>query len=162
MSTERVAQIQVHDKDNIKGFFGPYRWLSNFHLCIVEYMGLGFPSSENAYQAAKTLDYNLRKSFVGVTPSESKKMGTSHGLMLREDWEDVKVGIMREILYNKFLQNDDLREKLLLTGDKYLEETNWWGDRFWGVCNGKGENMLGKLLMEVREELRKNVQYGKV
>ena len=55
----------------------------------------------------------------------------------------------------KFTKHKDLKEKLLATGDAYLEETNHWHDTFWGVCKGKGQNHLGKILMEVREELKR-------
>jgi ribA/ribD-fused uncharacterized protein len=143
----------VHDKDNIKGFFGEYRWLSNFEPCLVEYDGLVFQSSEAAYQAAKILEN--RAIFIGLSASESKKLGKR--LPLRKGWDEMKTSIMEEILFNKFNKNSYLREKLLATGSKYLEETNWWNDKFWGVCNGTGENNLGKTLMKIRESLKKSI-----
>ena len=73
---------------------------------------------------------------------------------LRGDWEEVKDNIMYEICKAKFTQNEDLKEKLLATGNDILEEGNTWGDRVWGTVNGVGENRLGKILMRVREELR--------
>lgn len=88
---------------------------------------------------------------VGLTPSEAKKAGRE--VTLRPDWESVKDGIMRDILLHKFQQNPDLKKKLLDTGEKYLEETNYWKDTYWGVCEGVGYNHLGKLLMSVRGEL---------
>ena len=60
---------------------------------------------------------------------------------------------MYEIVKDKFSRNPELRVKLLNTGDIELIEGNYWGDTFWGVCNGKGENHLGKILMRVRKEL---------
>ena len=68
--------------------------------------------------------------------------------------EEVKDQIMYEIVLNKFSQNEELREKLIATGDEYLAEGNTWHDTYWGVCNGKGKNKLGKILMQVREELK--------
>ena len=62
---------------------------------------------------------------------------------------------MREVVWAKFSQNPELGKKLLATGDRYLEETNWWGDRLWGVYQGEGENLLGKILMETRARLAK-------
>lgn len=61
---------------------------------------------------------------------------------------------MYEIVKAKFTQNEDLKQRLLETGDMYLEEGNTWGDRTWGTINGKGQNRLGKILMKVREELK--------
>ena len=65
---------------------------------------------------------------------------------------------MLEIVRSKFKQNKDLAKKLIETGDAYLEEGNWWGDKIWGVCNGEGENRFGKILMQVREELKNEKQ----
>jgi predicted NAD-dependent protein-ADP-ribosyltransferase YbiA (DUF1768 family) len=82
----------------------------------------------------------------------AKKFGTQ--IPIREDWDDVKVDIMKEIVESKFNENPDLKEKLLATGGLYIEETNWWNDTFWGVCNGVGKNRLGNILMELREKYR--------
>lgn len=148
---------------SILGFFGDYRFLSNFWYCEVELDGEFYPSTEHAYQAAKTLDPDLRRQFrfrikyengepVEFTPTcgQAKRMGTK--VELRSDWEDVKVGIMEDLLRQKF-SNESLKQKLLDTGDVYLEETNHWGDKFWGVCDGEGQNVLGNLLMKIREDL---------
>ena len=93
-----------------------------------------------------------RKNFLGLDPSSAKRKGRR--VKLRNDWEEVKDQIMYEIVLNKFSQNEELRKKLIATGDEYLEEGNTWYDTYWGVCNGKGKNKLGKILMQVREELR--------
>jgi len=149
----------------IHGFFGEYRWLSNFWYAEVTLDGETYSSTEHAYQAAKTLDETLRRQFrfkiryEGIEPSETtptcgeaKKMGSK--LELRSDWEDIKVSVMTDLVRQKFTNNFDLKQKLLDTGDLYLEETNHWGDVFWGVCKGKGQNVLGNLLMQIRTELR--------
>jgi len=88
------------------------------------------------------------------TPYLAKKRGRS--VNIREDWEEVKVDIMRKGLKAKFTQNESLKQKLLKTGDAYLEEGNDWGDTFWGVDldTGKGQNHLGKMLMKLRDDLR--------
>ena len=72
---------------------------------------------------------------------------------LRKDWELVKVNIMSELVLQKFARHPELCESLAMTGDEDLEEGNTWGDRYWGTVNGKGNNMLGKILMRVRELL---------
>ena len=87
-----------------------------------------------------------------MDPSTAKREGRR--VTLRPDWEEVKYQVMYEICCAKFTQNRELREILLATGDEYLEEGNTWGDRIWGTVNGQGNNWLGKILMQVREELK--------
>jgi predicted NAD-dependent protein-ADP-ribosyltransferase YbiA (DUF1768 family) len=70
---------------------------------------------------------------------------------LRPDWNDIKIKVMEEALLSKFTLNEDIKQKLKDTGDLYLEETNWWKDTFWGVCDGVGENNLGKCLMSSKQ-----------
>ena len=141
----------VHNDKEIKGFFSEYGFLSNFELGEVIFDGIKYPSSENAYQAAKSTDIEIRKKFTNITPSESKKLGRK--IDVREDWEDVKYKIMYKIVLDKFTRNKHLGELLISTGDKYLEETNHWKDTIWGVFNGVGKNWLGKVLMTVRNEI---------
>ena len=74
---------------------------------------------------------------------------------MRPDWNDIRVDIMRNIVNAKFTQNPDLMNKLLETNDAELLEGNWWKDTFWGICNGEGENNLGKILMEIRDKYKK-------
>lgn len=138
--------------EKIDKFEEEYFFLSNFYEAPVVYGGLKYKSSEAAFQAQKCSDVYERKKFTNVTPSESKKMGRS--VNLRTDWDEVKFRIMEEIVCCKFLQNPDLKKKLIDTGDAYLEEGNWWGDKIWGVCDGEGENNLGKALMKVRNLLK--------
>ncbi len=139
----------------IDSFSGPWGFLSNFAPCEVLLDGVAYPSVEHAYQAAKTLKLEQREKFLlnGVTPAMAKKMG--RGVKLRPDWEEVKVGIMRDLLMQKF-NPTILRRKLLSTFQAELIESNTWHDNFWGDCrcgsckNTVGLNWLGKLLMEVR------------
>jgi N-glycosidase YbiA len=132
----------------INSFFGEYRFLSNFWPCDVHYLGVRYPSVENAYVAAKTLDPEQRKPLETCSPGEAKRFGRK--LLLRSDWEDIKLLTMELLLFEKF-KDPILMEKLLDTTGITLVEGNTWGDRFWGVCNGAGENHLGKLLMKVRD-----------
>jgi ribA/ribD-fused uncharacterized protein len=137
----------------IDKFDDEFRFLSNFWPCFVELDGMWFPSVEHAYQAAKTLDKEKRRSFTdtSVSPGLAKKWGST--LSLRNDWEAIKVDVMRRLLEQKF-NRPDLREKLLATGPQELVEGNYWGDTFWGVCRGVGQNNLGKLLMAIRMNLK--------
>ena len=141
----------------ISSFTGRYRFLSNFYGAPVEYEGVCYPTVEHAFQAAKTLDEGLRLVVRdSPTPGVAKRFG--RGLGLRPSWEKIKLGIMADLVWLKFSEDSRLVVKLLRTKDEELVEGNWWGDDFWGVCNGKGENHLGRILMRVRDRLRKEKQ----
>jgi len=121
-----------------------------------------YPSSEHAFQAAKTQVLEERQEFQNndMKAWKAKKLGAV--VTLRKDWNSAKVGTMLSLLYIKF-QNPELRDKLLGTLPKMLIEGNYWHDNFWGVCfcpdsnkgcNGSsGANTLGRLLMQVRSSL---------
>lgn len=136
----------------INGFFGKYRFLSNFYPATIEFEGDRYPSSENAYQAAK-VPKHLRLPFQDCGPGEAKKLGRKAAIIDVLTWDEAKLNIMELLIRDKFTRHKDLRQKLIDTGDEYLEETNNWRDVYWGVCNGKGENHLGKILMKIREEI---------
>lgn len=135
----------------INSFRGEYFFLSNFYMAPVVYNGRLFTNSEAAFQAQKSKNPDRIKYFCNMNPYEAKRQGRR--LPLRDDWENVKIDIMYNIVLAKFTQNPELKEKLLATGDAYLEEENNWGDRVWGTVNGFGHNHLGKILMDVRDRL---------
>lgn len=137
---------------SIDRFDGKFDWLSNFFPCKVEFEGLTFDNSEAAFQAAKCLNPIEKTKFVGLAAGKSKRLGKK--VQLRPDWEDVKIDVMRQVLKAKFGQNKDLAEKLIATGNAQITEQNGWGDSWWGVCRGVGHNHLGKLLMELRDNLK--------
>lgn len=136
----------------INGFKGKYFFLSNFYKAPVNVYGLPYTNNEAAFQSMKTTDMEKRREFVLLDPSSAKAKGRR--IKLRGDWEQIKFNVMYNICLAKFLENPDLKEKLLDTGDEYLEEGNTWGDKIWGTVNGEGENNLGKILMEVRSFIR--------
>lgn len=144
---------------NILGFRGKNFYLSNFYKCCIWYNGKEFNNAEQAFQYTKidNSDMKSKRAMMRAnTPSEAKHIGRK--CKMRPDWEKIKYNVMFEIVMEKFCQNKELKSKLLKTGNAYLEETNTWGDKFWGCCpSGKGENNLGKILMLVREKLRKKV-----
>jgi ribA/ribD-fused uncharacterized protein len=142
----------VHDDHTIGGFVAEYRWLSNFWPTKLEYDGITYYSSEAAYQAAKFTRVD-RYRFACCSAGSAKRLAHELGWDPIE-WNERKVQVMTDVLYAKFTQNLELKDKLVLTGKKYLEETNYWGDTFWGVCKDEGTNQLGILLMELREKLR--------
>ena len=133
------------------GFFqGEYFFLSNYGAPVT-YEGLTYQNNEAAFQAQKCSDTKDREAFTNMNPSEAKKAGRK--VLLRKDWEQIKMSVMAGIVKAKFEQNEELAKKLLATGDAYLEEGNDWGDRIWGTVNGQGANCLGMILMNTREEL---------
>ena len=141
----------------ITGFHRKYDFLSNFYLCPIALDDIDYPSIEHAFQAAKTDDPDERyKLQIAPSPGAAKKMGRR--VKLREDWETVKLDIMLDMLRQKFTRHAELRELLLATGDAELIEGNNWNDRYWGaVKKGDewiGQNHLGRLIMQVRAELK--------
>lgn len=137
----------------IKGFkLEPYKFLSNFARCWVDLDEWSYYSVEHAYQAAKTLDKKQRRLIMNtLKPGEAKRLGKT--VTMRPDWEDIKLQVMEDLLRQKFNQQP-FRKLLLATGDAYIEETNNWGDIYWGRCNGYGHNHLGDLIMKIRKELQ--------
>lgn len=140
----------------ITSFSGEHRFLSNFWPARVVFEGQQFASTENAYQAAKTIDSQERNLFLECSPGQAKRM--SRKIHLRSDWENIKLGVMLDLVRQKFVTGQDapvLGPMLLATADNLLIEGNTWNDRFWGECPiGVGENNLGKILMQVRMELK--------
>lgn len=134
----------------INSFRDDHFFLSNFYPVEIKLDGIVYLNAETAFQAQKTLDVEERRKFSMLkNPVQAKRLGRK--VKLRDDWEEVKLDIMTEIVSQKFLQHPHLIEMLLQTGDEELVEGNKWGDRFWGVCKGKGKNHLGKILMKIRD-----------
>ena len=145
----------------IDKFDGQYAFLSNFYESPITDGTSIFPTVEHYFQAAKT---DTMPEYLAIaqakTPGLAKRIGRQ--THLRSDWESVKVQVMLDALRKKFAI-PELREKLLATGDADLIEGTTWHDNYWGICtcdkcSGKGINMLGKLLRQVREEIKKEAQ----
>ena len=134
----------------INSFTNKYYFLSNFSDSVFVYDGIQYQNAEAAFQAQKYENPKDREQFSSLNSTEAKKLGRK--VSLRKDWESVKVDLMRQIVTEKFQQNPDLKEQLLATGNAYLEEGNTWGDRIWGTVDGKGANLLGQILMTLREQ----------
>ena len=139
----------------IKSFTNKYQFLSNFYNgddLVIFYDGIWYSTVEHAYQAAKTTNQKLRKQISElITPQAAKKIGRA--LKKRKNWDNIKIGIMRTLLLEKFIGNDSLRKKLISTKFHTLVEGNTWKDAFWGVTKNGGRNELGKSLMWVRDKL---------
>lgn len=140
----------------IDSFIGQYRFLSNFYPSEVELDGLKYATVEHAYQASKTDNPTEREIVRSArTAGQAKKLGRSVTLVI--GWDATKVATMRELLRQKF-SNKVLRVELLETGSAHLIEGNYWGDTFWGVSKGRGENWLGRLLMDIRAEIQERIK----
>jgi ribA/ribD-fused uncharacterized protein len=137
----------------------PYGAFSNLYKSPVKFDGLKYPTAEHAYQAGKAQKPEVR-DWILAAPSPSLAAMAAHGLYTWDivpNWSEIKFDRMRRVLAAKFTQHPELQSLLLSTGDKRLVEagtTNNAVNRLWGEVNGVGENMLGKMLMEVRSELR--------
>ena len=140
------------------------RWLSNMTYVDIEHQGIIYPSTENFYQAIKydkddfceEVDYliTVRKYLATVKPHEAKKFSRKYQ-MTNSKFEDNKLKIMLYVQRKKYSQ-EPFRSNLLGTGDCHIEEGNYWKDLYWGVDlkTRKGENNLGKIIMQVREEIK--------
>lgn len=138
---------RTNPTSDIRGFFGDHRWLSNF---AIEHDGL---TVEHRFQAAKA-EYTDQFKWVmaSSSPGEAKRRGRK--IEMRSDWETVKLDVMLNELRRKFSVSP-FRWLLIATDGRELVEVNDWGDTFWGVDErtGRGTNHLGRLLMQVRDEL---------
>ena len=147
----RMSSKKVIDSFTISS---GYPFLSNFHPSTIYIDGKPYATVEHAYQAHKTKDESTREIVrLAKGPAEAKKLG--HSFPVRDDWDSVKIDLMRSFLKKKF-ENPFLRPLLAATDDDDLVYGNTWNDRFWGVCRGSGQNWLGKLLMEIREDIKKH------
>lgn len=143
-------------------FKGEYDFLSNFYECSITYNGITYKCSEAAFQAQKFNDENIRKEFSNYNGRQAKLHGGprgEHKLNKKQvdDWNNKRISVMEDIVKEKFLQNPDLKDKLIKTGDSMIYEGRYvMCDIFWGVNlkTMKGSNNLGIILMKLREEFK--------
>lgn len=137
----------------IKEFQNEYRWLSNFAPCKIILEGVEYPSVEHAYMSAKSDDEDWKYFCSNPNNKAGDVKRQSKYIQLKRNWDSIKISVMEECVNQKFTQ-EPYKSKLLATGDVYLQEGNRWNDKFWGVClkTNKGENHLGKLIMNVRKK----------
>ena len=142
-------------------FDGKFAFLSNFYPSPMTVDGIIFPTVEHLFQAAKTVSLVEREKIAAAaTPGQAKRLGRN--VILCDNWEEIKDDVMLNALRLKFAILP-LREKLLTTGNEELVEGNTWHDNIWGNCSCdrckkiEGQNKLGKLLMQVREEIRSSM-----
>lgn len=157
-----ASEVMGWPPDAIVDFHGEHYWLDNMWLVEIRWnKRLTFKSVEHGFVYFKTREKVLRDAVLAEPdPYTVKAMGRTPGVM-REDWEEIRFGIMNELVRMKFFRHDDLRKKLLNTGDVKLIEGNTWDDNIWGDCvcphcrDIPGQNLLGEILMQLRTDLRK-------
>lgn len=163
MSNDKPARhlaFTVHNEELIQGFFGQYRFLSNFYPASVIYDGVEFPSVENAFQASRVRP-PFRVGFQSCTPSEAKRVvgrfyNTPNSMHPAAQWDALKFDIMTELCFDKF-SRPEMKRELLATGEKTLVDKNDWKDTYWGsdVVDG-GSNNLGHIITNLRTFFRTN------
>lgn len=147
--------------NSITDFHDEYYWLDNMWLVDIRWnTEITFNSVEQGFVYFKTRDAERRKRVLEIEdPYKAKAYGREEGHM-RNDWHDIRVAIMRQLVERKFRQHQDLMKKLLNTGDLTLVEGNTWHDNIWGVCvcsdcaHIRGQNFLGFILMALRVKIR--------
>lgn len=141
----------------IRFFKGDYEKFSNFYPVVVHFESRNYPSVEHGFVAAKTTNELFRKRISEMSKdSAGLAKGKGRNVKLRPNWDLMKYSVMKRLLMQKFSYHE-FRKLLLSTDDAYIEEGNYWHDNYWGNCsckkclNIKGKNMLGKLLMKIRD-----------
>ncbi len=138
----------------IMAFQGQHRWLSNFFPCKIVFAGKTYATVEHAFQAAKTRN-ELHREMIRNAPTAAAAKRHGREVQLRKDWQEVKLTIMHNLVWQKFTQHPTLCQLLLDTGGQKIVEGNKWHDTYWGMCNGVGENQLGRIIMNVRDKINK-------
>ena len=140
----------------IDKFTDEFAFLSNFFPATILHKGIVYPTVEHAFQASKVgvsplynREFVRKQISLASTPGRAKRLGQK--VVLRKDWNKVRLVVMSILVFKKFANYIVLKQQLLDTGDAILIEGNGWHDKFWGICDGVGQNWLGKILMEVRE-----------
>ncbi len=145
-----MTEIRFYLKDD------PYGWMSNFYRAPVMIGGILYKTSEHYYQSKKARDSDYEK-WIAKAPTPHLAFKATRCLKpedIRPDWDEIKVDVMTLVLLAKFSHHRTLRKLLMATGDAILIEDSPV-DSFWGCgADGKGQNMLGKLLMDLRDSHR--------
>lgn len=157
MDSKKIDKME-NKINQITSFSGEFEFASNFFPCQIldKEWGIVFRSGEHMFQSRKTFDFADKIMIRDCdTPGKAKRAGRR--IILRSDWELIKVPVMFDVVFSKFHQNPELAKLLKETGDAELIEGNNWHDNFWGSCSclscrtKKKENWLGKLLMDIRQ-----------
>ena len=147
-----TEKLEEQTSQPITEFRREFWFLSNFSECKIEFNGMIFDNVEAAFQACKCPKLEQMKQFQGLSGKEARALGRKIS-PIRANWEEIKGETMQKILIKKF-KDPKLAQKLLDTGDRHISHVNKWGDTYFGVCNGKGSDYLGKILLGIRKQLK--------
>lgn len=131
-------------------FRNEYYFLSNFYPCTIKVNGYVFTNAEAAFQAMKCTNELDVIALTKMNGADAKSFGRR--ISLRSDWNSFRLKAMCYVLTCKFTQNPDLLAKLKQISVPIVED-NIWNDKFWGRCNGAGENHLGIILENLKQKL---------
>jgi N-glycosidase YbiA len=156
MYPDSSLRLNYETDDAVYFFSGAFDPLNNWSAHAVNVWGRTFPTAEHAFHYRKFLEAfpKIANEIIAApSPWAAMRVDRKHIDKRRQDWDDVKIGIMTEIARAKVVQNEDVRELLLSTGSKQIIENSPW-DSFWGCgADGTGQNNMGKILMTIRGEL---------
>ena len=136
-----------------------YSEFSNFAIYPIHIDGITFPTVEHFYQWSKITNEKYKEMILQTpNPVEAKRIGGYKKARMRNDWDKIKFDVMYRAVKAKFEQHPELMNLLLNTGDSKLVHDSPW-DNYWGNGpKGDGYNMLGKILMEIRDKEREKRQ----
>jgi ribA/ribD-fused uncharacterized protein len=161
MYPDSNLKLNYETDEAVHFFSGAYDALNNWSAHRVVIWGENFQTLEHGYHFRKFRETSpdvAAEILAAPSPWAAKQIERQHGRKRPADWEEIKVGVMRELLRAKIKQNQDVSERLLSTGTKKIYESSPW-DKFWGCGeDGKGHNQMGKLLMEARDQIRAQSQ----
>lgn len=150
-----MSEYLLNTDTHIRRFHHEYAFLSNFFHSKFIWNDIEWPTVEHAYQAAKCLSVDeFNTILIAPWPGMTKRLGRR--CLIRDDWESIKMNVMKLCVFHKFNQSPYLMNLLLNTNNKVIIEGNFHGDNFWGRCppdNELGKNQLGEILMEYRNEI---------
>lgn len=144
-------------QDQVRFYEHDFYPLSNFSAFAIMWKGIKFDTTEAAYHWEKfPTEYDIRNAIqAAMSAHEAFKLAEKYRPLRRPDWDDVKVQVMREILWQKVAQHEYVVRKLLATGERHLVEDSW-RDNVWGWgADQKGQNLLGNLWMEIRKAIQR-------
>ena len=134
-------------------FYGYKDELSNMYPVTLHIDGKKFNCVEQYFHYCKFKDTDPKyqqRILEQISGYEQRKLGKSREHKIDPNWDNNRMKVMYKAIYHKFYDDEYLRTYLIQTGDQDLIEANPY-DNFWGIGNGNGKNMVGKIIMEIRE-----------